>query len=134
MGDMTEVYGCIIGPSLYDQDIWQDIWMAEQNAIRIGQLPETDTRPPLTSDMFHISQPSSLYMAQIIVFGAASTRVEHVWDRWPDKVEILLRSLYCDGARVHLYASRNEPFHNQWEPVAPEDGALAGDTPVRIQN
>ena len=101
MGDITEVYGCIIGLSFYEQDIW----MAEQNAMRIAQLTESDTRPALTRDMFHIPQPSSLYIAQIIVFGATYNRVEYVWDRWLAKFETLLHSLYCDGAHVHLYTS-----------------------------
>lgn len=130
MGDITEVYGCIIGPSFYERDIW----MAEQNAVRIAQLPESDTRPAMTRDMFHIPQPSSLYIAQIIVFGATYNRVEYVWDRWLAKFETLLHSLYCDGAHVHLYTSRNDTYHYQWEPGAPEDGALVGDAPVPIQN
>jgi hypothetical protein len=130
MGDITEVYGCIIGPSFYERDIW----MAEQNAVRIAQLPESDTRPAMTRDMFHIPQPSSLYIAQIIVFGATYNRVEYVWDRWLAKFETLLHSPYCDGAHVHLYTSRNDTYHYQWEPGAPEDGALVGDAPVPIQN
>ena len=107
MGDITEVYGCIVGPSFYDQDIW----MAEQNVARIAQLPEADTRPALTRDMFHIPQPSSLYIAQIIVFGAAYNRVEYVWDRWLAKFEALLQSLYWDTADVHLLTSLNRSYH-----------------------
>jgi hypothetical protein len=61
--------------------------------------------------MFHAPQPSSLYIAQIIVFGATYNRLEYLWDRWLDKFEKLLRSPYCDGAHVPLYTSRNETFH-----------------------
>jgi hypothetical protein len=133
MGDITEVYGCIIGPSFYDQDIW----MGQQNVARIAQLPEADARPALTRDMFlipHHSSPSSLYIAQVIVFGATYNRVEYVWDRWLAKFEALLHSVYCEAADVHLLTSLNRSYHYRWEPASSENSPLAGDTPVPIQD
>lgn len=117
MGHISIVHGYIFGLGEWAQD----------NAARIAALPEHDTRPYLTRDMFAVPSMKHSYGDQLITFGLVYNRVEVRWQDWLEKFEALLRTMYWDEAHVYLETELWGNYHYVWTPL-PE---AAGDGPTQ---
>jgi hypothetical protein len=116
MGHLTIVHGYI--------HAWEDF--SEENAAVIATLPEEDSWPYLTRDLFVVPQQKHSYIGQIISFGAAYNGVEGEWEEWLTKFERLLRSLYWDEAHVYLQTELWGSYHYVWEISVPPEAAEEG--------
>ena len=112
MGDISEVYGCIVGASFYPQVKA----MHELNRQRIAALPETDSWPYLTRDMFALPREEHNYGTQVIPFAASYNQVERAWEQWLTKFEALLSMMYLDAAYVHLHTQFRGKYSYTWKP------------------
>ena len=101
MGHFTDVYGCIFGRGD----------CAEANAAAIAALPEHDTWPYVTRDMFAVPKMDYSYHDQLIPFARLYNGVERVWELWLSKFEAVLRTLYWDEVHVHLLTEHWGHYH-----------------------
>lgn len=107
MGHISIVHGYIEGLGVH----------AHHNAERIAALPEHDTRPYLTRDMFAVPSMKHSYENQLITFGLVYNRVELRWQAWLEKFEALLRTMYWDEAHVYLQTDLWGSYHYVWSPL-----------------
>lgn len=107
MGHSSEVHGYILGDGDY----------AEHNRARIAALPENDTWPYLTRDLFAIPRPEHSYESHLISFGTVYNGVESAWEAWLGKFEALLRTLYWSDAHVYLQTELWGSHHYVWKSV-----------------
>lgn len=104
--------------------------MHQLNAERIAALPETDSWPYLTRDMFALPRKEHNYETQMIPFAATYNQVERVWEQWLTKFESLLNSMYLDAAYVHLNTQFRGRYSYTWEPLGEHiDVPASGDLP-----
>lgn len=115
MGHFTIVYGYINGLGDY----------SEENVRGILALPEVDTWPYLTKDLFAVPSREHSYWDQVFTFGNLYNGVERAWDQWLLKFEVLLRGMYWFEAHVHLQTEIWGAYHYIWKPLSPID--LKGD-------
>ena len=116
MGHFTIVHGYI--------HAWEDFF--EENAEIIARLPEEDTWPWLTRDLFVVPQRTHSYSRQIISFGTMYDGVEGEWEAWLTKFERLLRRMYWDDAHVYLKTELWGDYHYVWEIIIPPEVAEEG--------
>jgi hypothetical protein len=88
-----------------------------ENVASIAALPEHDTRPYLTRDMFALPHMDHSYWDQLIAFGLVYNRVELWWEAWLEKFEALLRTMYWDEAHVYLQTDLWGSYHYVWTPL-----------------
>ena len=106
MGHVADVFGYILGRDDF----------AKENEARIAALPEHDTRPEITRDMFAVPTREHSYLSQLISFGRSYNGVENHWEAWLTKFEALLRGMYWDEAHVYLKTELWGSFHYVWTP------------------
>ena len=119
MGMHTVIYGYI-----EEMDFWRDPVrkrLRKHNSAIIKTLPAADSWPPLSREMFAISNnyknhpgPNFEYWGRIIHFGANLKSVEQQWGEWKNKFESLLTRLYFMEARVHVQAEYMELETSTW--------------------
>lgn len=103
----------------------------ERNRARIAALPEHDTWPFLTRDLFTFPAHEHAYWEQVISFGAMYNGVERAWDVWLGKFEALLRTLDWHEAHVYLETELWGAYHYVWKPVPDsEDKPVEGSEPA----
>src|ERR1041384_985719 len=107
MGMRTTLYGYIEELDLGRHPLHQEA--RDHNTQVIASLQERDGWPPLSREMFAISENSVTgpgcdleYSGRIIHFGANLKSVEHEWKEWKAKFEVLLAKLYFLEAKVHF--------------------------------
>jgi hypothetical protein len=122
MGHFTKVYGYIYALGGHDGE----------NAARIAALPETDTWPYLTRDLFAVPNRQHIYWDQLITFGSLYNGVERAWETWLSKFEALLRTMDWDEAHVFLETELWGSYHYVWEPL-PYDDQPDKSAPLPIQ-
>jgi hypothetical protein len=112
-------------------DAWEDYF--EENAAIIASLPEEDTWPYLTRDLFAVPQQKHSYNGQIISFGTMYSGVEGDWEQWLSKFDSVLRRMYWDDAHVYLqsevwgaYHYVWGAYHYVWEIIIPPEAAEEG--------
>ena len=110
MGHPTEVFGYILGIDEF----------ARENGERIAALPEEDSGPSLTRDMFAVPRIEHSYLGHLIPFGLVYKNVEIFWEAWLTKFEALLRTMYWDEAHVYLHTDCWGSFHYKWVPTDDE--------------
>lgn len=102
MGHISIVYGHIIGATWRNEDYHK---LQRLNKEVINVLSDYDeVFPWITRSMFLVPNPDKdkLYKDQVIVFGASYKSVEHEWEEWLGKFEIILKQLYWSNATIHL--------------------------------
>ena len=124
MSHISEIYGCIIGPDYYEQTTL----MWRRNADRINALADADDWPPLTRDMFAVPEDEHNFNIQMIAFCASQNGV-HLWARWLEKFETLLKTLYWDEVNLHLRTEAWGTFHYVWTPLG---HSLTGKSPSPV--
>ena len=122
MGMTTTLYGCIIENGLLDIPSQKQIYA--HNAEIINSLPVHDNWPPLTRNMFAITDniafsendigPNYAYNGRIIHFGGNFKSIELEWAEWRIKFEELLSKLLWLEATVHLQTEYAELFTFNW--------------------
>jgi hypothetical protein len=78
--------------------------------LALKSLPEFDEWPPLTRQMFAITQDSDFkttpptyeYSGRAFHFGGQFKSIEYEWREWKAKFEILLTKLVWKSAFVHF--------------------------------
>jgi hypothetical protein len=102
----TLIYGVIEGYGL--NNMRSDKVYSHNEAV-ISSLPDSDSWPPLSNQMFSITKndkqtegPDLEYWGRMIHFAASLKSVEHEWEEWKKKFENLLLKLYWTQAYVHL--------------------------------
>jgi hypothetical protein len=133
MGMSTSLYGCIVEYGLYN-DLQSRI--KNHNDVAIKSLPDFDEWPPLTRQMFSITQDSDFpttsltyeYQGRAIHFGGQFKSIEYEWRAWKEKFENLLTKLIWREAFVHFqtgYADLQifkwQMDTNKWAPNAELD-------------
>lgn len=117
MGHFSIVHGYIYGSG-----------NAEGNRALINALPEQDTWPYLTRDLFAIPTLSHAYLDHLITFGTVYNGVERAWERWLEKFESLLLTLDWDEAQVYLETEQWGSYQYRWKrtytEVAQENGDI----------
>jgi hypothetical protein len=116
MGHFTIVHGYINANEAF----------FEENTAVIAALPEEDSWPHLTRDLFVVPQKKHSYDGQIISFGTMYNGVETEWEQWLTKFERLLRSLYWDDAHVYLQTELWGSYHYVWKIIYPSEGTEEG--------
>ena len=103
----TTIYGYIEEMDLWKPPIARRV--RKHNSATIKLLPKGDSWPPLSYEMFAVTNnhknspgPNFEYFARIIHFGANLKSVEYEWREWRAKFERLLSSLFFLEARVHF--------------------------------
>ncbi len=115
MTGRTIVYGYIEGACSGLAAIDERIRTLNETAI--AALPETDEAPVLVRSMLSISgsSPSAAsYKNHVIHFGGSLMTMDHDWDRWRQKFEMLLRRLCWESAKAHLVSDTGEPCTYAW--------------------
>ncbi len=120
MGMATRLYGCIVEYGLSTEKRSLEVY--RHNEQIINNLPEDDEWPPLTKNMFSITQPPTVsdglnyqYSGRIIHFGANFKSIEYEWKEWKDKFEDLLTKLYWLNADVHFKTEYSSIQTFQWD-------------------
>jgi hypothetical protein len=90
MGHFSNVYGHISGCG-----------DPEESRAVINTLPEQDSWPYLTRDLFAIPTREHSYFDHLITFGTVYNGVERAWEEWLTKFESLLQRL--DWGEAHVY-------------------------------
>ena len=105
MGRMaTRIYGCIVEYGL-KAEMQSKIYAHNEKIIE--QLPQGDEWPPLSRNMFAITDnyeggPNLDYMGRIIHFGGNFKSFTYEWKEWKLKFEDLLTKLIWVEADVHV--------------------------------
>ncbi len=133
MGIATTLYGCISEYGVYT-DLQHKI--KKHNDLGIESLPTFDKWPPLTRQMFAITQDSDFekgsptyeYWGRTFHFSGQFKTIEYEWKEWKEKFEVLLTKLVWKNAFVHLkpaYADVQTFVWtmntNKWNPYDKED-------------
>ena len=107
----TRLYGCIVEYGLSTE---RSNEVYRHNEHVINNLPEDDEWPPLTKNMFAITQPATSadglnyqYSGRIIHFGANFKSIEYEWKEWKDKFEELSTS---SSSKHHEHGVLNVDF------------------------
>jgi hypothetical protein len=116
MGHFSIVYG-----SIYGRDDSKD-----SRAV-LDALPEQDSWPYLTRDLFSIPAPEHSYGDHLITFGTIYNGVETAWSEWLEKFEDLLQRLDWDKAHVYLEAESLGSYHYCWKRTCSEVLQESGD-------
>ncbi|QHT67438.1 hypothetical protein GXP67_12760 [Rhodocytophaga rosea] len=120
MGMTTSLYGCIIEHGVYNE-LREKI--CSHNDLAINSLPSYDEWPPLTKQMFAITQdsnfprtpPSYEYWGRAIHFGGNFKSIEYEWKEWKAKFENLLQKLIWREAFVHFKTEYTDVQTFQWK-------------------
>ncbi len=119
MGMRTTIYGYIEEMDFWKPPIAKQV--RKHNSATIKFLPTGDNWPPLSYEMFAISNnhknspgPYLDYFGRIIHFGANLKSVEHEWREWRAKFEKLLLSLFFLEARVHIKTEYSPLETSSW--------------------
>lgn len=107
MGMSTTLYGCILEFGPYNE--FHDR-IKEHNDSVLRSLPEFDEWPPLTRQMFAVTQnsdfkvipPNYEYYGRAFHFGGQFKSIECEWKEWKAKFEMLLTKLIWMEAFVHF--------------------------------
>lgn len=109
MGTATRIYGCIEEYGIQGGEMQSKIYAHNEKVIE--QLPQNDEWPPLSRNMFAITDNSEFekgkginfaYTGRIIHFGANFKSFEQDWKIWKLKFEQLLTRLIWLSADVHF--------------------------------
>lgn len=103
----TPLYGCIVEDGFYGE-LQHKIKLHNDAALK--SLPEFDEWPPLTRQMFAITQdsdyareaPTYEYKGRVFHFGGQFKSIEYDWKAWKAKFENLLTKLVWQEAYVHF--------------------------------
>lgn len=107
MGMATTLYGCITEYGVYNE-LQEKI--KRHNNLVLESLPEFDKWPPLTKQMFAITQdtdfnktpPTYEYWGRTFHFSGQFKSIEYEWGEWKEKFETLLTKLVWKSAFVHF--------------------------------
>ena len=103
----TTLYGCITEYGVYN-DLQERI--KRHNDSILESLPDFDEWPPLTRQMFAITQDSDFketsptyeYWGRTFHFGGQFKSIEYEWGEWKAKFEVLLTKMVWKSAFVHF--------------------------------
>ncbi len=107
MGNTTILYGYILAPG--DG--------SDLNTASVAALPEKDSWPYLTSDLFAIPAMEHTYNDQLLTFGTVYKNLDlgSGWLAWRAKFEALLRTMCWDEAHVYLNIENFGRCHFAWK-------------------
>ncbi|CAM2007210.1 hypothetical protein [Acanthopleuribacter pedis] len=127
MSHETILYGMIDAGEL-ERDTLNPHYALNQAAL--DALGDEDDDPVLLRGMFSIAPPRARFSSQVIHFGASYEGLEKRWDRWLEKFEALLRTMYWFNAVVHLDSELFEgDYRYEWMLTDKAfDDCLIGDT------
>jgi len=102
MGHISIIFGNIIGASWKTHD-YHKLQRLNKNVID-NLLDSDDSYPWINRNMFLVPDPDKdkMYRDQVIVFGASYKSIEHEWEEWIGKFEMILKQLYWTSATIHL--------------------------------
>jgi hypothetical protein len=103
----TTLYGCISEYGVYNE--LQERIKKHNDSI-IESLPQFDEWPPLTRQMFAVTQdsdyltipPTYEYWGRTFHFGGRFKSIEYEWKEWRQKFEILLTKLVWQDSFISL--------------------------------
>jgi hypothetical protein len=118
MGINTLIYGVI---EELDSNQMRLNEIYSHNEKVISNIPNSDSWPPLSKEMFSITKnvyenegPNLEYGGRIIHFAANTKSIEHEWLDWKEKFEELLLQLYWTQAHVHFKTEYTGIISFEW--------------------
>ncbi|TNE54317.1 MAG: hypothetical protein EP338_07845 [Bacteroidetes bacterium] len=118
MGMTTFIYGVI---EEYGLNRYRLNEVYSHNEEIISSLPISDSWPPLSKEMFSITQndkeiegPNLEYSGRMIHFAACLKSVEYEWLEWKEKFENLLQQLYWTQSHVHFKTEYTGVISFEW--------------------